>query len=124
MYNNFKTDLKVAKNLGSSGHGAKHWLHQRLSAILIIMLMIWLIYFIKIAVKSDAQTLIPLIKQPLNLVAFLLLITSSFYHGVLGMQVVIEDYISCLFFRNIMIVTLKIFSLITVLSLFIALGLV
>jgi len=83
--------IKIAP---STKTGAHHWLMQRISAIGMIPLILWLVLsFIKIA--EDPQGYLPVFfAYPLNAVMGILLIIASMYHGSLGMRVIIEDYIS------------------------------
>jgi succinate dehydrogenase / fumarate reductase membrane anchor subunit len=83
--------IKIAPSTKTGSH---HWLVQRLSAIALIPLTIWLVLsFVQIA--QDPQGYLPVFfAYPLNAVMGILLITTSLYHGSLGMRVVIEDYIS------------------------------
>src|SRR3990167_4967598 len=83
--------IKIAP---STKTGAHHWLMQRISAIALIPLMLWLIFsFVKIT--QDPQGYLPVFfAYPLNAVMGILLIIASMYHGSLGMRVIIEDYIS------------------------------
>ncbi|MDX2083016.1 MAG: succinate dehydrogenase, hydrophobic membrane anchor protein [Rickettsiales bacterium] len=83
--------IKIAP---STKTGAHHWLTQRVSAIALIPLIIWFVLsFIKIA--EDPQGYLPVFfAYPINAVAGILLITTSLYHGSLGMRVIIEDYVS------------------------------
>jgi len=118
-YLSFKSDIKKAKNLGSSAHGSGHWLMQRLTALLIIPLSIWLVYFFYKTKELSYPGMTLLLKQPKNLIPMLMLIITGLYHGLLGMQVVIEDYISCLKSRFFLIIATKLFSFITIFSLII-----
>ncbi len=118
-YLSLKSDIKKAKNLGSSAHGSHHWLMQRLSAILMIPLFIWLVYFFYEAKGASHTDVMTLIKHPKNLIPILMLLVISFYHGAIGMQVVIEDYVSCLKSRYFLIILTKLFSFVTVFSLII-----
>jgi succinate dehydrogenase / fumarate reductase, membrane anchor subunit len=83
--------IKIAP---STKTGAHHWLMQRISAIGLIPLIIWLaLSFIQIT--QDPQGYLPVFfAYPLNAVMGILLIIASLYHGSLGMRVVIEDYVS------------------------------
>ena len=83
--------IKIAPSTKTGSH---HWLVQRLSAIALIPLTIWLVLsFVQIA--QDPQGYLPVFfAYPLNALMGILLITTSLYHGSLGMRVVIEDYIS------------------------------
>lgn len=78
----------------STKTGAHHWLMQKVSAIALIPLIIWLVLsFVKIS--QDPQEYLPIFfAYPFNAIMGILLITTSLYHGSLGMRVIIEDYVS------------------------------
>lgn len=113
-YSSFKSNISKARNLGASHHGSSHWIMQRLSSILLVFLFIWFAYFLISVSGLTYLGVISQIKHPSNFIPFILLVLTSFYHSSLGMQVVIEDYISCLMLRYFMIITLKFFVFITV----------
>ncbi len=83
--------IKIAP---STKTGAHHWLLQRITAVALLPLIIWLVLsFVQIA--EDPQGYLPVFfAYPLNAVMGILLITTSLYHGSLGLRVVIEDYVS------------------------------
>jgi len=76
--------------------GTKTHIGQRVSAIALIPLSIWLVIS-SIAISQDhAQpSVTSFITSPINICAAILLIIAFLYHGTLGMKVVIEDYIHC-----------------------------
>lgn len=86
--------MKKTKIAPSTKVGAHHWLMQRISAIALLPLIIWLVLsFVRIA--QDPQGYMPVFfAYPLNAVMGILLIGTSLYHGSLGMRVIIEDYVS------------------------------
>ena len=79
--------------LGSAQHGVDHWWGQRLTAIALIPLIIWLCTSIISLIGADHTTFISWLSTPGRAVAILLLIAATFYHMKLGLQVVIEDYV-------------------------------
>lgn len=83
--------IKIAP---STKTGAHHWLSQRISAIALLPLILWLVFsFVQIVV--DPEGYLPVFfAYPFNAVMGILLITTSLYHGSLGMRVIIEDYVS------------------------------
>ena len=83
--------IKIAPSTKTGSH---HWLMQRVSAIALLPLTLWLVLsFVQIA--EDPQGYLPVFfAYPLNAIMGILLITTSLYHGSLGLRVVIEDYIS------------------------------
>ncbi len=89
-----KSPMARAKGLGSAKSGLDHWLMQRITAVGNLVLGLWLIYSLittpELALYTGA---IEWVSQPLHAVGLILFVISSFYHAVLGSQVVIEDYI-------------------------------
>ena len=85
--------LARARGLGSAKEGVHHWYAQRASALLLIVLIGWLIYAMITLAGADHDTASSFIAQPTNATFLVLLIVTLFYHAVLGLQVVIEDYV-------------------------------
>ena len=88
-----RTPLGKVKGLGSAKEGTTHFWRQRLSALLLIPLVLWFGFSLA-ALPVDHATLVGWIQQPWVSVALLLLVAVTFYHAQLGLQVIIEDYIS------------------------------
>jgi succinate dehydrogenase / fumarate reductase membrane anchor subunit len=89
----FRTPLSRVKGLGSAREGTSHFWHQRLTALLLIPLTLWIGFSIA-ALPVDHATLVSWIQQPLVTVVLVLLIMVTFYHAQLGLQTVIEDYVA------------------------------
>jgi len=91
----FQSPLAVARNHGSAGDGVGHWWAQRFSAIVLVVLTAWLIraVFVVIGAGVDHAAVSAWMSNPINAAMAILFICASLYHGVLGVQVVIEDYV-------------------------------
>jgi len=76
----------------------------------------WLVYFIHSISGQDAVGVMQYLQKPYNLIPALLFLMTGLYHGSLGMQVVIEDYVSNLSARYFLIIAVKIFTIVTILS--------
>lgn len=105
----FQSPLAKAKGLGSAHTGTHHWLMQRVSALALLPLIIWVVYAVFKMQGASYQEFTAWLSQPLNAVLAILLVISSFYHAVLGNQVIIEDYISCKWFRMTKLIGQKLF---------------
>jgi len=114
-YTRMQTPLAKAKNLGSGG-GTHHWWMQRMTALVMLPLIGWLVYFIHSISGQDAVGVMQYLQKPYNLIPALLFLMTGLYHGSLGMQVVIEDYVSNLSARYFLIIAVKIFTIVTILS--------
>ncbi len=88
-----RTPLSRARGLGSAKDGTHHFWHQRLTALLLIPLILWLGFSLA-ALPVEHATLVAWIQQPIATVGLVLLVIVIFYHAKLGLQVVIEDYVS------------------------------
>jgi succinate dehydrogenase / fumarate reductase membrane anchor subunit len=88
-----RSPLSKVKGLGSAKEGTGHFWHQRLTSLLLIPLVLWVGFSIA-ALPVDHATLVGWIQQPWVAVALVLLVITAFYHAQLGLQVIIEDYIS------------------------------
>lgn len=88
-----RTPLAQARGLGSAGEGIHHWWAQRLTALALIPLSLWLVASIIAITGADYATAVQWGRSPSVAVLLLLFIAVAFYHAQLGMQVVLEDYI-------------------------------
>ena len=90
---NFRTPLSRVKGLGSAKEGTDHFWVQRLSAIALVPLVLWLAFSIASLSSMDYVTIREWLSQPFNAIVMILFMVAGFYHSRLGLQVVIEDYI-------------------------------
>ncbi|MDQ2068300.1 succinate dehydrogenase, hydrophobic membrane anchor protein [Natronospira bacteriovora] len=89
-----RTPLKRARGLGSAREGVHHWMIQRLTAVALIPLTIWFIVSLVSLAGADYHTVQQWMSMPLVTVLLVLFVAVLFYHSELGVQVVIEDYVS------------------------------
>ena len=71
----------------------KHWIVLRATAIAAIPLCIWFIYSIVDLVGADYATFTAWLKNPVNAVLLIVTIIVSFYHAMLGVHEILEDYV-------------------------------
>ncbi len=89
----YRTPLGRARGLGSAKHGAGHWLSERVSAIALVPLVIWMVYGILRLSGGDYGFAVHWIQDPLNATLTVLTFAISFWHMHSGVRVVVEDYI-------------------------------
>jgi len=89
----FRTPLSQARGLGSARDGTGHWWAQRLTAIALVPLMLWFVWSIIGLTGSDYATVHAWMAEPTHAGLLLILIYAAFYHSMLGLQVIIEDYV-------------------------------
>lgn len=87
-----RSPLSKVKGLGSAKEGVAHWWAQRVTAVAMVPLVVWFVVNILRGMHSELYIL-AFIGTPVNAVLALLLIGAALYHGMLGIQVVIEDYV-------------------------------
>ncbi len=85
--------LATARGLGSAKDGVNHWWMQRITAIALLLLSPWFIYFAVSLVGADQLSVRAAIAQPLNATFLVSFMIAMLWHARLGLQVVVEDYI-------------------------------
>jgi succinate dehydrogenase / fumarate reductase membrane anchor subunit len=89
----YRTPLGRARGLGSAKHGAGHWVSERVSAIALVPLVIWMVYGILRLSAGDYGFAVHWVQDPLNATLTVLIFAISFWHMHAGVRVVVEDYI-------------------------------
>ncbi len=90
----FKSPLARAQGLGSANKGTGHWWMQRVTAVALIPLSFWALNLLSLSFNADYQETIAWLDSPFNIACIIAWIVAVFYHAALGLQVVIEDYVS------------------------------
>lgn len=104
-----QSPLGRARGLGSSHSGVGHWWHQRLTAIANIPLMLWLMWSVLHMPGWTHETFCAWLAQPVNAIAMILAVISTFYHAALGSQVVAEDYLHNEWMKMTKIIGIRLF---------------
>jgi succinate dehydrogenase / fumarate reductase membrane anchor subunit len=81
------------RNLGPAKTGTGHWWHQRLTAIALIPLTLFLVGLLPSMAGASYREFLALMAIPVTPILLLLLVGAGLYHMKLGLQVVIEDYV-------------------------------
>lgn len=87
------TPLSKVRGLGSAREGVAHWWAQRISAVLLVPLSIWFLWCLLPVLGQPYSDARIHVAQPLNAFLLLAFLLALIYHAMLGVQVVIEDYI-------------------------------
>jgi len=90
----YRTPLSRVRGLGSAKSGTGHWWMQRVTAVALVPLSFWLIYFLGLSITAPYSETLAWLMSPLNSVGIVAWIIAAFYHAALGLQVVIEDYVA------------------------------
>ncbi len=106
--NKFISPLGRAKGLGGTSEGVHHWVKERVAALILLPLVVWLVYSIvdlRTAVYAD---FLMWIEKPWNAILMMAFVLVSSYHAAYGLQVILEDYVRSHFKRMAAIVLIKI----------------
>jgi succinate dehydrogenase / fumarate reductase membrane anchor subunit len=88
-----RSPLSRARGLGSAKEGVHHWIAQRVTAIALLPLSLWLAFALLGLKNLDYATVSEWLRAPRAAVFMLAFIVSAYYHAYLGMQVILEDYV-------------------------------
>ncbi|MDP9126959.1 MAG: succinate dehydrogenase, hydrophobic membrane anchor protein [Pseudomonadota bacterium] len=89
-----RSALGRVKGLGSAKEGTEHWVQQRVTAITLIFLCLYVMgSFFTYVVFGNYQTAVTWLRSPFTTTFIILFLVAGFWHSVLGLQVVIEDYV-------------------------------
>lgn len=89
-----RSSLGRARGLGAAREGVGHWWSQRVTAVALVPLSIWFVFAAVSLMGADLAMFQDWIGSFGNALMMVLLVLVLFYHAHLGMQVVIEDYVS------------------------------
>ena len=114
-----RTDLGRVRGLGTAKDGVHHWWMQRLTAIALIPLTLWFIISIATLNNASYTETVNWLSIPLVSIFMILLVSATLYHALLGVQVVVEDYIHQEGFKFLLLIGLKfIFLVLGVVAIF------
>ncbi|TNE32484.1 MAG: succinate dehydrogenase, hydrophobic membrane anchor protein [Alphaproteobacteria bacterium] len=90
-----QSPLAKARGLGAAKSGYHHWWMQRVTALALVPLSLWLLLHLPRIFADTYTDALTWMAHPWNSLSLLLFLWMAFYHAVLGLEVVIEDYIHC-----------------------------
>ncbi len=88
-----RTPIARARGLGSGKTGTEHFWVQRVTAVVLLLLVPWLIGVLVSLVGADHASVQTAIARPWNAILLSAFAIAMFWHAKLGIQVVIEDYV-------------------------------
>lgn len=92
---------------GSAKGGSSHWYLQRLSAVALILLGIWLICALARIGPASLENVSAWLRSPLSSALTILFIGVAAYHAQLGVQVILEDYVAAKGARALLLIAVK-----------------
>lgn len=88
-----RSPLSRVLGSGSAREGTEHWWMQRVTSVALLLLGAWFLISVRGVVSFQETDLYAWVANPVNAVMLLLLSVTLSWHSMLGMQVVIEDYV-------------------------------
>lgn len=116
MSKDLRNPLARARGLGSAKEGVSHWMLQRVTALGLIFLTVWFVVTVLGLLHADYATARATIAKPWNAVLLIALVVTMFRHAVLGLQVVIEDYVHTRWLEVASLVLIKFIAVLAALS--------
>ena len=89
-----RSPLGRARGKGAAKEGVQHFWVQRVSAVALIPLALWFVFSVARLPMISYGGVRAWIASPSVAVALSLFIATLFYHSMLGVQVVVEDYVA------------------------------
>ena len=83
------------------GASVAHWWYQRLSAVILVGLLVWLIMALWGSMALSYDSLLRWLTSGINRLLLAGLFGMVFWHGYLGAVVVIDDYVHASFWHRI-----------------------
>lgn len=108
--------MKQARGLGSAQHGVGHWWTQRVTAAALILLGLWFVVTVLSLLHADYATAKAAVARPWNALLLILFVVTAFWHAVLGLQVVIEDYVHTRWKEVVLLVAIKFLAVLCALA--------
>jgi succinate dehydrogenase / fumarate reductase membrane anchor subunit len=88
-----RSPLRRVTYLGSAKGGSAHWYAQRVSAVALLLLGLWLVVSLASLGGASHAKVVAWLSAPVAAAFAVLLVLVAAWHAVLGLQVVIEDYV-------------------------------
>ena len=89
-----RSPLRRVTYLGSAKGGSSHWFAQRVSALALVLLGAWLVVSLATMGGASHANVVAWLSSPVAASFAVLLVLTAAWHAALGLQVVIEDYVS------------------------------
>ena len=102
-----RSPLGRVLGLGSARGGSSHWYAQRVSAVALVLLALWFVVSLASLDGASYEQVTGWLRSPLNSALALLLVIVGAWHAVLGLQVVVEDYVTDKGTRVVVLVAIK-----------------
>ena len=92
---------------GSAKGGSSHWVSQRLSAVALVLLGLWFVASLACLDGVSYAAVTAWLGRTTTTVPMLLLVAVAAWHAVLGLQVILEDYVPAHGLRTVALIAVK-----------------
>jgi len=89
-----RSPLRRVTGLGSAKGGASHWYVQRVTAVALVLLGFWFVVALASLDGASHANVVGWLAAPISSALAVLLVVTAAYHALLGLQVVLEDYVA------------------------------
>ena len=102
-----RSPLGRVLGLGSARGGSSHWYAQRVTAVALVLLALWFVVSLASLDGASYGEVSGWLQRPVNSALALLLVVVAAWHAVLGLQVVVEDYVADKGTRVVVLIAIK-----------------
>jgi succinate dehydrogenase / fumarate reductase, membrane anchor subunit len=88
-----RSDLAHGRGMGAAGEGTSHWYWERLTALAMVPLTLWLLWALLTGVGADHSAFRAWVAMPGNMALLILASVFFFWHSWIAIGVVISDYV-------------------------------
>jgi len=89
-----RSALAKTRGHGAAKEGLRHWWGERVTALLLVPLVIWFVIALVVHAGADHAVVTDWLSEPVTYGLMLVLLGAAFWHGALGLQTAIEDYVA------------------------------
>ena len=103
-----RSPLGRVLGLGSAKDGSGHWYSQRTTAVALVILGLWFVASLAMLDHgAPHSSVVHWLASPFSAAMAVLFVVVSAYHALLGLQVVVEDYVGDKGTRVVVLVAIK-----------------
>jgi succinate dehydrogenase / fumarate reductase membrane anchor subunit len=102
-----RSPLSRVLGMGSAKDGTAHWWAQRVTAIALVPLTLWLAFSLLALPDLYFETVRTWLSVPISGFLAVLLVAVLSYHSYLGTQVIVEDYVAAAGAKVLILLLLK-----------------
>jgi succinate dehydrogenase / fumarate reductase membrane anchor subunit len=104
---NLRSPLGYVLGHGSAREGVHHWWHLRTTSAALAVLGIWFVFAVLTLPDLSRESVLAWLGRPFSAVLMMLFVFATIWHSLLGVQVVVEDYVRGKGLRVLVLVLLR-----------------